>query len=195
MPDIGQSKSFYTEFLGLSTEQFNMGWVARFTSPLAAVDIQLVERDATAPEHPVISVLTDDIVGAYEEAIKRGYEIVHPPGELASSEGSAPPLECAGHLRILDTARGNGHHKLVCFVIRRFERHRIQSIEDNNGEPTHPLVPIDQRMIPDERLQQNSSFSVYRFVGLFAKDCSGGPMRRRVEQAKITNRADTKVAD
>lgn len=76
--DIEQAKSFYTDYLGLSTEEFNMGWVARFTSPLAAVNIQLVERDATAPEDPVISVLTDDIDGAYEEAIKRGYEIVHP---------------------------------------------------------------------------------------------------------------------
>lgn len=27
--DIETTKSFYTEYLGLSTEEFNLGWVAR----------------------------------------------------------------------------------------------------------------------------------------------------------------------
>jgi predicted enzyme related to lactoylglutathione lyase len=76
--DIGEAKSFYTDFLGLSTEEFNMGWVARFTSPDAGSVVQLVTGDKTAPAEPVISVLTDDVDGAYEEAKRRGYEIVHP---------------------------------------------------------------------------------------------------------------------
>ena len=29
--DIDAAKSFYTDFLGLSTEEFNLGWVARYT--------------------------------------------------------------------------------------------------------------------------------------------------------------------
>ncbi len=33
VPDVEAAKSFYTDYLGLSTEEFNMGWVARFTSP------------------------------------------------------------------------------------------------------------------------------------------------------------------
>jgi uncharacterized glyoxalase superfamily protein PhnB len=37
-----------------------------------------VTRDATAPEDPVVSVLTEDVDGAYAEARERGYEIVHP---------------------------------------------------------------------------------------------------------------------
>ena len=41
-------------------------------------NIQLVTRDATAPKDSVISAHTDDIEGAYEEAQKLGYEIVHP---------------------------------------------------------------------------------------------------------------------
>ena len=68
--DVDAAKSFYTDYLGLSTEEFNMGWVARYTSP--------VSRDAKAPEDPVISVHTDDVDAAYEEAQKLGYEIVHP---------------------------------------------------------------------------------------------------------------------
>ncbi|GAA1951687.1 VOC family protein [Amycolatopsis minnesotensis] len=76
--DIEAAKGFYTGFLGLSTEEFNMGWVARYTSPETGANLQLVTRDATAPEDSVISVHTDDIEGAYEEARELGYEIVHP---------------------------------------------------------------------------------------------------------------------
>jgi predicted enzyme related to lactoylglutathione lyase len=76
--DIEAAKSFYTGYLGLSTEEFNMGWVARYTSPDTGANVQLVTRDATAPEDSVISVHTDDIEGAYAEAEKLGLEIVHP---------------------------------------------------------------------------------------------------------------------
>ena len=76
--DIEAAKSFYTDFLGLSTEEFNMGWVARYTSPDTWVNVQLVTRDATAPEDSVVSVHTDDVDAAYREAQERGYEIVHP---------------------------------------------------------------------------------------------------------------------
>jgi len=78
VPDIDAVKSFYTDYLGLSTEEFNMGWVARFTSPATGANVQLVTRDATAREDSVISVQTDDVDGAYEEARDLGYEIVHP---------------------------------------------------------------------------------------------------------------------
>jgi catechol 2,3-dioxygenase-like lactoylglutathione lyase family enzyme len=76
--DVDAAKSFYTDYLGLSTEGFNMGWVARYTSPDGGANVQLVTRDASAPEDSVISVLTDDVEGAYEEAQALGYEIVHP---------------------------------------------------------------------------------------------------------------------
>jgi len=45
-----------------------MGWVARFTSPATGANVQLVTRDATAREDSVISVQTDDVDGAYEDA-------------------------------------------------------------------------------------------------------------------------------
>jgi catechol 2,3-dioxygenase-like lactoylglutathione lyase family enzyme len=76
--DIEAAKGFYTDFLGLSTEEFNLGWVARCTSPDTGANLQLVTGDATAPEDSVVSVATDDIDGAYEEARQLGYEIVHP---------------------------------------------------------------------------------------------------------------------
>jgi catechol 2,3-dioxygenase-like lactoylglutathione lyase family enzyme len=76
--DIEAAKSFYTDYLGLSNEEFNMGWVARYASADTKAKVQLVTRDATAPEDSVISVCTDDIDGAYAEARELGYEIVHP---------------------------------------------------------------------------------------------------------------------
>lgn len=76
--DIGEAKQFYSEYLGLATEEFNMGWVARYTSPDTGASLQLVTRDATSPQDSMISVTTDDLDGAYAEARARGYEIVHP---------------------------------------------------------------------------------------------------------------------
>ncbi|SHN46706.1 VOC family protein [Cryptosporangium aurantiacum] len=76
--DIDEAKSFYADFLGLKTEEFNLGWVARYASPDSDAHVQLVTGDATAPEDSVISVHTDDLEGAYAEAQRQGYEIVHP---------------------------------------------------------------------------------------------------------------------
>ncbi len=76
--DLESAKGFYTGFLGLSTEEFDLGWVARYTSPDTGAHLQLVTRDASAPELPAVSVTTDDVDAAYAEARRRGYEIVHP---------------------------------------------------------------------------------------------------------------------
>ena len=76
--DIEAAKDFYAGYLGLADEEFNLGWVARFTSPSTGAHVQLVTGDATAAEDSVISVHADDVDAAYEEARKRGYEIVHP---------------------------------------------------------------------------------------------------------------------
>jgi catechol 2,3-dioxygenase-like lactoylglutathione lyase family enzyme len=78
VPDIEATKGFYTDFLGLQNEEFNLGWVARYTSPDTGAHVQLVTRDATAPEDSVMSITTDDVEAAYEEAQRLGFEIVHP---------------------------------------------------------------------------------------------------------------------
>ena len=78
VPDIEASREFYADYLGLSIEEMNLGWVARFTSPETGAHLQVLTHDDTAPEPPVISVRVDDVDAAYAEAIRRGYEIVHP---------------------------------------------------------------------------------------------------------------------
>jgi catechol 2,3-dioxygenase-like lactoylglutathione lyase family enzyme len=76
--DLEEAKGFYADFLGLSTEEFNMGWVARYTSPETGAVVQLVTRDPSAAEDPAISALVQDVDVAYPEAQEREYEIVHP---------------------------------------------------------------------------------------------------------------------
>jgi catechol 2,3-dioxygenase-like lactoylglutathione lyase family enzyme len=76
--DIEAAKAFYTDFLGLSTEVFNMGWAARYASPETGARVQLVTRDATASEDSVVSVHTDDVDAAWAQAQELGFEIVRP---------------------------------------------------------------------------------------------------------------------
>ena len=78
VPDLNAAKGFYTDYLGLTEEEFNLGWVARYTSPETGITLQLISRDATAPMDPVISVKVNDVEAAYSQAQQRGYEIVHP---------------------------------------------------------------------------------------------------------------------
>ena len=68
MADIETAKGFYTDILGLATEEFNLGWVARYTDPETGAHVQLVTGDATAPEDSAMSVHTDDVDAAYREA-------------------------------------------------------------------------------------------------------------------------------
>jgi catechol 2,3-dioxygenase-like lactoylglutathione lyase family enzyme len=76
--DVEAAKSFYTGYLGLTTEEFNLGWVARYTSPDTGANVQLVSGDATAAEDSVISIHTPHVDAAYEEAQRLGYEIARP---------------------------------------------------------------------------------------------------------------------
>lgn len=82
--DIAAARDFYTDYLGLSIEGFNLGWVANYRSPSGQATVQLVTHDAGAPHDSVISVhVGSDVDEAYAEAKRRGYEIVHPLMEEA----------------------------------------------------------------------------------------------------------------
>jgi catechol 2,3-dioxygenase-like lactoylglutathione lyase family enzyme len=77
--DIAAARDFYADYLRLSVEDFNLGWVARYRTPCGDASVQLVTRDATAPHDSVISVhVGAGVDEAYAEAMRRGYEIVHP---------------------------------------------------------------------------------------------------------------------
>jgi catechol 2,3-dioxygenase-like lactoylglutathione lyase family enzyme len=77
--DLAEARDFYVGFLGLSVEGFNLGWVVNLESPDGRAVVQLITRDATSPVDSVISVhVGDEVEAAYEEAQRRGFEIVHP---------------------------------------------------------------------------------------------------------------------
>jgi catechol 2,3-dioxygenase-like lactoylglutathione lyase family enzyme len=77
--DLAAAKGFYQDYLGLSVEEFNLGWVARYTSPDGLASVQLVTKDATAVEDSVISAhVGAGVDEAFDEARHRGFDIVHP---------------------------------------------------------------------------------------------------------------------
>lgn len=76
--DLDEARSFYLDYLGLDGEDLGLDWVTRFVVPSSGEHIQLVSRDATAPENPLLTVKVDDVDDAYVAACRRGYEIVHP---------------------------------------------------------------------------------------------------------------------
>ena len=75
--DVERAREFFG-FLGLTADGMNQGWVARFTSPESGASVQVVTRDATAPEDSVMTIKVDDVDAACDEAQRRGYEVVHP---------------------------------------------------------------------------------------------------------------------
>ena len=75
--DVERARAFFG-FLGLTEDGMDQGWVARFTSPSSGASVQVVTRDATAPEDSVMTVKVDDVDAAYAEARRRGYDIVYP---------------------------------------------------------------------------------------------------------------------
>ena len=77
--DLAEAREFYEGFLGLSVEGFDLGWVLQLRSPDGRAAVQLVTRDATAPVDSVMSVhVGDQLDAAYDDAQRRGLEIVHP---------------------------------------------------------------------------------------------------------------------
>lgn len=75
--DVERAREFFG-FLGLTEVGMDQGWVARFVSPDSGACVQVVTRDATAPEDSVMTVKVDDVDAAFADARRRGYEIVHP---------------------------------------------------------------------------------------------------------------------
>lgn len=77
--DLDEAKKFYADYLGLTVEAFNLGWVCQLQSPDGRASVQLVTRDATASEDSQISVhVGDEVEQAYADAVAQGLEIVHP---------------------------------------------------------------------------------------------------------------------
>jgi catechol 2,3-dioxygenase-like lactoylglutathione lyase family enzyme len=76
--DIDAATAFYVDFLGFDEQDMGLDWITRVVVPTSGEHIQLLARDATGPENPVLTVKVDDVEEAYASAQQLGYEIVHP---------------------------------------------------------------------------------------------------------------------
>jgi predicted enzyme related to lactoylglutathione lyase len=76
--DPSASAAFYSEVVGLELVM-DMGWIATFAAPENPMaQVSVMDRDATAPVNPDVSIEVDDVDGAYATAQRLGCEIVHP---------------------------------------------------------------------------------------------------------------------
>ncbi len=75
--DIAAADTFYGDYLGLQRQDLGLDWITRYLAP-GGPSLQVLTRDASAPEVPAVSVAVDDVDAAYAEAVRRGYQIVHP---------------------------------------------------------------------------------------------------------------------
>jgi catechol 2,3-dioxygenase-like lactoylglutathione lyase family enzyme len=73
--DPAADTPFWTGLLGLATAM-DMGWVVNHRH--GAAQVQLISRDASAPEDSRVSVEVDDVDAVHAQAVAAGYEIVHP---------------------------------------------------------------------------------------------------------------------
>jgi PAS domain S-box-containing protein len=73
--DPGADAPFWTGLLGLETAM-DLGWVVNHRA--GSAQVQLIPRDATAPEDSRVSVEVADVDAVYARAVADGYEIVHP---------------------------------------------------------------------------------------------------------------------
>ncbi len=83
VPDIrstrlDESREFYSDFLGFDLAM-DMGWILTFVSPTnPTAQVIIMSRDASAPVMPNLTVEVADVDAAYDEALRRGLDIVHP---------------------------------------------------------------------------------------------------------------------
>jgi len=76
-------KAFYEEFLGLDLVM-DLGWIATFAAPDdASHQLSAIDRDATAPVVPAVSLGVDDVDAFHALAVRQGIEIVYGPADEA----------------------------------------------------------------------------------------------------------------
>jgi catechol 2,3-dioxygenase-like lactoylglutathione lyase family enzyme len=76
--DLAASRELYVDVLGLDVAM-DLGWVVTYAAPGSPkTQITVMADDATADVRPAVSIEVDDVDAVHAEAVRRGYEIVHP---------------------------------------------------------------------------------------------------------------------
>jgi catechol 2,3-dioxygenase-like lactoylglutathione lyase family enzyme len=75
---LSEAAEFYVAVLGLEVVM-DLGWIVTLADPdQPGVQLSLMTHDESGPVVPVASIQVDDVDAAYDEAQRRGAEIVHP---------------------------------------------------------------------------------------------------------------------
>ena len=75
---IDDGKAFYRDVVGLQPVM-DHGWIVTLAAPdRPSVQVSIMTHDETAPVVPAASIEVDDVDAAYDAAVRRGAEIVHP---------------------------------------------------------------------------------------------------------------------
>jgi predicted enzyme related to lactoylglutathione lyase len=77
---IEESRTFYTEFLGLEVAM-DMGWIVTLVSPSnPTAQISLLREPSSAAPHPQVSLSVEvaDVDAIHARAVARGLQIVYP---------------------------------------------------------------------------------------------------------------------
>jgi hypothetical protein len=86
--DLAVAEGFSQDYPGLSIEECNLGWVAKYTSPDGIASVQLVTSDDTAFEDSAISAYGGSLSGHQTAAIN-----------LASHEEAASTFLAGSQIR------------------------------------------------------------------------------------------------
>jgi catechol 2,3-dioxygenase-like lactoylglutathione lyase family enzyme len=79
-PDMDASRAFYEEFLGFKLVM-DLGWIVTYGSPTNhTAQISISPGDGLSGEQmrPYLTIEVDDVDAVHEDALARGYDIVHP---------------------------------------------------------------------------------------------------------------------
>lgn len=112
-----------------------------------------------------------------------------------SQWSSAPSSQFRRDVGGLYATTRDRNDEIVGIVIRRIEFDAIEIVEDRWAEPAQPLVAVNERMISNDRLQQNSAFFIYGWIDLSRPKSGRGPMRSRIKQAEVAYRSDVEIGD
>lgn len=76
--DPGAGRAFYADVLGLEVVM-DHGWIVTYAPPgNPTAQLSVMREDASAPVAPDVSIEVDDVDAAHADAVRLGYEIVHP---------------------------------------------------------------------------------------------------------------------
>nr|WP_274637207.1 VOC family protein [Microbacterium bovistercoris] len=76
--DLDEARGFYVHTLGMTEQPMGLDWVTRFIDPETGAALQVLTRDATAPEDPIATIKVDDVDASYARMRAAGRDIVHP---------------------------------------------------------------------------------------------------------------------